>query len=105
MIPPSAPEVEATARSAALAPRLSPIWVNVPVWGTMVFVTDQQPPGQSPRPRDTARERKQRLADIFGEVLPETTSDERTPSDSRSAAGDDAARMRWYRENRPPHHE
>ena len=38
------------------------------------------------------------LDEVFGDVLPETTSDERGPGD-----GDD--RDRWYEENRPPHHE
>ncbi len=44
------------------------------------------------------RERARRLADVFGAVLPETTSDERVTD---SAADSE----RWYRENRPPHHE
>lgn len=51
---------------------------------------------------DDERRRQRRLAEIFGEVLPETTSDERTGSEP----GPDAARdsERWYTENRPPHH-
>lgn len=45
-----------------------------------------------------ALERQRRLAEIFGDVLPETTSDERSD-------GEDGERTeRWYRENRPPHH-
>jgi hypothetical protein len=40
-----------------------------------------------------------RLDEVFGDVLPETTSDERDP-DRRSRDGDS-----WYEENRPPHHE
>ncbi|MFC7341345.1 hypothetical protein [Saccharopolyspora griseoalba] len=43
------------------------------------------------------RARKRRLAEIFGDVLPETTSDDRPEPDQ--ARGE-----RWYRENRPPHH-
>ena len=48
--------------------------------------------GVDPAPAPEAR----RLADIFGEVLPESTADDR-----------DAARRdeRWYAENRPPHHD
>jgi len=45
---------------------------------------------------DEAR-RRRRLAEVFGEVLPDTTADERGtegPEDRES----------WYRENRPPHH-
>lgn len=44
-----------------------------------------------------AAERK-RLDDVFGEVLPDLTSDERDPSDSAGFSED------WYRHNRPPHH-
>ncbi|MER7013331.1 hypothetical protein ABT324_18080 [Saccharopolyspora sp. NPDC000359] len=45
------------------------------------------------------RERRRKLAEIFGDVLPETTSDDRS---DRAPAEDDE---RWYRENRPPHHD
>lgn len=53
----------------------------------------------SPKPADddAARQRRRRLAEVFGEVLPETTSDER-------AAAPEGDRDDWYRENRPPHH-
>ncbi|GAA5161253.1 MULTISPECIES: hypothetical protein [Amycolatopsis] len=52
------------------------------------------------RDEDARRRRKRRSLDaVFGEVLPETTTDERDP-DPR---GDD--RETWYRENRPPHHD
>ncbi|GLY51824.1 hypothetical protein [Lentzea sp. NBRC 102530] len=46
---------------------------------------------------DAAVQRRRRLAEVFGDVLPETTSDERGERGS-----DD--RESWYRENRPPHH-
>jgi hypothetical protein len=49
--------------------------------------------------RELARQRR-KLAEVFGEILPETTRDERT--DDAEGAGDSE---RWYRENRPPHHE
>ena len=48
----------------------------------------------------TSSERRRRLAEIFGEVLPETTSDERTERRPAPNEGE-----RWYRENRPPHHD
>ncbi|MFB9617387.1 hypothetical protein [Kutzneria kofuensis] len=54
--------------------------------------------GRVSEPREQ-REPTRRLDDVFGEVLPETTSDERDPerrTDSRDS---------WYEENRPPHHE
>ncbi|GLZ34464.1 hypothetical protein Lesp02_66510 [Lentzea sp. NBRC 105346] len=47
------------------------------------------------QPADDAA-RRRRLAEVFGEVLPETTSDE------RGADSDD--RESWYKENKPPHH-
>ena len=40
------------------------------------------------------------LDEIFGEVLPETTADERG-----SGGGETGFSEQWYRENRPPHHE
>jgi hypothetical protein len=43
--------------------------------------------------------RRRRLAEVFGEVLPETTADERGGADEGAAD-----RESWYRENRPPHH-
>ena len=39
--------------------------------------------------------RRRRLAEVFGDVLPEGSSD-----DPRPTGRDD----RWYEENRPPHH-
>ncbi|GAA1261666.1 hypothetical protein [Saccharothrix xinjiangensis] len=39
--------------------------------------------------------RRRRLAEVFGDVLPESSSDEPRPA----ARGDE-----WYEENRPPHH-
>jgi hypothetical protein len=39
------------------------------------------------------------LDEIFGDVLPDTTSDEREPGGSDGAGSEE-----WYRANRPPHH-
>jgi hypothetical protein len=47
------------------------------------------------RPSEPAR---RRFDEVFGDVLPETTSDER---DGRTSGSDDS----WYLENRPPHHD
>jgi hypothetical protein len=57
--------------------------------------------GMSGQKRDpkTSSEQRRRVDEIFGDVLPETTSDERDP-DRRTGLPDD-----WYRENRPPHHD
>ena len=47
-------------------------------------------------------ERRRRLAEVFGDVLPETTADERDAEDSR---GDGADRGEtWLKEQVPPHH-
>lgn len=52
------------------------------------------------RPVETPAERKRRLEAVFGDVLPDTTSDERDPgSDPRPDAGDE-----WLRAQVPPHH-
>jgi hypothetical protein len=45
-------------------------------------------------------QRRRKLAEVFGDVLPDTTRDER--ADDAGGAGDSE---RWHRENRPPHHE
>ncbi|MFD8492299.1 hypothetical protein [Amycolatopsis sp. NPDC059657] len=42
---------------------------------------------------------KRRLDEVFGDVLPETTSDERDPRPSNTDSDS------WYLENRPPHHD
>lgn len=46
-----------------------------------------------------AAERRRRLAEVFGDVLPESTRDDR-PAGAPPTSTDD----RWYTENRPPHH-
>lgn len=59
-----------------------------------------EPHDQAPEPADAAaaeEARRRRRALVFGEVLPETTSDERGPS---SEQGNDS----WLRDNVPPHH-
>ncbi|MGB0100925.1 MAG: hypothetical protein WBP61_11665 [Nocardioides sp.] len=51
------------------------------------------------RPTDADWERRKRLAEVFGDVLPETTSDERDDAPKRERDGD-----QWLREQVPPHH-
>lgn len=54
----------------------------------------------SEKPSETPAERKRRLAAVFGDVLPDTTSDEREPgSAERGDAGDE-----WLQAQVPPHH-
>jgi hypothetical protein len=51
--------------------------------------------------REPDWERRRRLAEVFGDTLPETTADERDPAEHspRESGGD-----RWLREQVPPHH-
>lgn len=44
---------------------------------------------------------RKRLDDVFGDVLPDTTSDERDPRERAERGRDDD----WYLTNRPPHHD
>jgi hypothetical protein len=48
-------------------------------------------------------ERTRRLARIFGDVLPETTSDERDPSEGSDRSGESAGEA-WLKAQVPPHH-
>lgn len=48
---------------------------------------------------DEALRRARRLREVFGDVLPDTPSDERPEHDPPDETD------RRYRENRPPHHE
>ncbi|GAA2052345.1 hypothetical protein GCM10009722_07210 [Williamsia deligens] len=56
--------------------------------------------------QESAWERRRRLARIFGDDLPSVTADEATLTKSdgdHDGAG--SGSERWYRENKPPHHE
>jgi len=59
-------------------------------------VTPEQPGSHPARPAEPEWQRKARLARIFGDVLPETTRDER---DERPQSSDD-----WLKSQVPPHH-
>jgi hypothetical protein len=50
--------------------------------------------------RPTESERRRRRAEVFGDVLPDTTGDERSEPDD---AGGDATEE-WLRRQVPPHH-
>ncbi len=45
-------------------------------------------------------ERKRRLAAVFGDVLPDTTADEREPGEGATGTASDE----WFRAQVPPHH-
>jgi hypothetical protein len=48
-------------------------------------------------------ERRRRLDRVFGDVLPETTSDERNPGEA-AESDPDSASDDWLRAQVPPHH-
>jgi hypothetical protein len=54
------------------------------------------PPTPTPPP---GKPSKKDLDNIFGDVLPSTTSDERDDQAPRESPDD------WYERNRPPHHD
>jgi len=63
---------------------------------------EPQPPERPEKPAETDWERRKRLAAVFGDVLPETTSDERDgdePSATETKRTDE-----WLRSQVPPHH-
>jgi hypothetical protein len=67
---------------------------------------DQTPYDDQPAPEQPAEpewQRRRRLAAVFGDVLPETTSDERAPETPAEASDEDAG-DRWLRSQVPPHH-
>jgi hypothetical protein len=59
-------------------------------------------PDDGKHPAETDWERRRRLAAVFGDVLPETTSDERDP-DRGTRDGEDPGEA-WLRAQVPPHH-
>jgi hypothetical protein len=61
---------------------------------------DSEGQRDEPKPDQRASSRRA-LAAVFGEVLPETTADERDPGSPSREEPDDS----WYLENRPPHHD
>lgn len=65
-------------------------------------------PGTEPDPGHAARQepepdwkRRRRLAEVFGDTLPDTTADERG---SGAPAGRESADEAWLRAQVPPHH-
>jgi hypothetical protein len=62
-----------------------------------------QPGSDEPGSAESDWQRRRRLAAVFGDVLPETTSDERDPETTAEASSEDAG-DRWLRSQVPPHH-
>ena len=57
----------------------------------------ERPP--EPQRAETDWQRKRRLAEVFGDVLPETTSDERGDDDGAVRGSEE-----WLKSQVPPHH-
>ncbi len=67
-------------------------------------MAEQDHDEQDPERRAAAEsdwQRRKRLAEVFGDVLPETTSDER---DDTADEGRESADDRWLKSQVPPHH-
>ena len=64
-------------------------------------MTQPESPQDREKDREKDWERRRRLERVFGDALPDTTSDEREPGPSPD--GEDPGE-RWLREQVPPHH-
>jgi hypothetical protein len=64
--------------------------------------TPREPDAESSGGTETEWQRRRRLAAVFGDVLPDTTSDER--DDETATDADENAQDRWLRNQVPPHH-
>jgi hypothetical protein len=61
---------------------------------------DEQTPAPPEPTVEADEQRRRRLAAVFGDVLPDTTEDEREPE----APSEESAQDRWLRGQVPPHH-
>ncbi|KRE97355.1 hypothetical protein ASG76_01105 [Nocardioides sp. Soil774] len=61
--------------------------------------TEDRPVSQGDQEPEPEWKRRRRLAAVFGDTVPEQTSDDRDPSEPAAGKGDD-----WYRAEVPPHH-
>lgn len=66
-------------------------------------MTGAEEPDAAEEATKAAAERRRRLAEVFGDVLPEQTSDD-ADADSGEPAADGRARDDWLRGEVPPHH-
>jgi hypothetical protein len=63
-------------------------------------MADDSIPAPTPPGDESEWQRRRRLEEVFGDVLPETTDDERDPE----TPSDGEAQERWLRNQVPPHH-
>jgi hypothetical protein len=66
-------------------------------------VPDEQQDGEQPARELTPAERRRRRARVFGEVLPDQTSDERGEESGHAGESGDPG-DEWLRRQVPPHH-
>lgn len=66
----------------------------------MRVMASDDPTSTAERRARAEAEHRRRLATVFGDGLPDTTSDERDPGDREPETGTDA----WLRAQVPPHH-
>jgi hypothetical protein len=64
-------------------------------------VSDDRSPDEKPAPDSSDADRRRRRARVFGEVLPDRTSDEAPDAAEESSSGSDE----WLRRQKPPHHD
>jgi hypothetical protein len=48
--------------------------------------------------------RRRRLAEVFGDTMPDTTSDERDPGQAAAGTSAEPRGDTWLKEQVPPHH-
>ncbi|NYI99777.1 hypothetical protein HNR19_000476 [Nocardioides thalensis] len=65
-------------------------------------MTEKSPGPEKDPEKESDWQRRKRLAEIFGDVLPETTRDERDAD--KGDRGDESASDRWLKSQVPPHH-
>lgn len=67
-------------------------------------MSDEQEPAKPPAD-EPGWKQKARLAEIFGDVLPSVTSDERDEApDAGARKGEDSTADQWLKSQVPPHH-
>lgn len=68
-----------------------------------MHLSEKRPSPKTPPKKESDWQRRKRLAEVFGDVLPETTTDERDADPDRRG-GDESAADRWLKSQVPPHH-
>lgn len=69
-------------------------------------MADSEPPEATTETSTSQAEwrRRRRLAEVFGDTLPDTTSDERDDPAPSADSAEETPQDRWLRSQVPPHH-